>query len=249
MIKFFKRIRKQLLGEGKASSYFKYALGEILLVVIGILIALQINNWNEARKERAFEIKMLTEIRNSLQQDTTYFNMLDKRLTRIDTSTIALIKIMQSSNINEENLQKHAANINHSYIFQYHNGSFESLKASGIEKVSNDSLRTALIEFYDFTLPQAKIGTDFRRSDSSFELEENLEWELFEMGITNDDPFSKELTIARKKFISSKLHSKSFYRYVKLKQNQATIGRNFMRRLTQEATDLIILITNEISDS
>ncbi|WP_282134325.1 DUF6090 family protein [Seonamhaeicola maritimus] len=50
MIKFFRNIRKQLLAEGNTCKYLKYAIGEIVLVVIGILIALQINNWNEERK-------------------------------------------------------------------------------------------------------------------------------------------------------------------------------------------------------
>ena len=50
MIKFFRHIRQQLLGEGKTGKYLKYAIGEIFLVVIGILLALQINNWNETRK-------------------------------------------------------------------------------------------------------------------------------------------------------------------------------------------------------
>lgn len=50
MIKFFRKIRQNLLSEGKTGKYLKYALGEIMLVVIGILIALQINNWNEQRK-------------------------------------------------------------------------------------------------------------------------------------------------------------------------------------------------------
>lgn len=49
MIKFFRKIRKNLISEGKTRKYFKYAIGEIVLVVIGILIALQINNWNENR--------------------------------------------------------------------------------------------------------------------------------------------------------------------------------------------------------
>ncbi|MBT8316904.1 MAG: hypothetical protein HKP59_04710 [Lutibacter sp.] len=51
MIKFFKKIRQNLLSEGKTGKYFKYAIGEIILVVIGILIALGINNWNENRKD------------------------------------------------------------------------------------------------------------------------------------------------------------------------------------------------------
>ena len=50
MLKFFRSIRRQLLNENKTGKYFRYAIGEILLVVIGILIALQINNWNEGRK-------------------------------------------------------------------------------------------------------------------------------------------------------------------------------------------------------
>lgn len=50
MIKFFRKIRYSLMSENKTGKYFKYAIGEIVLVVIGILIALQINNWNESRK-------------------------------------------------------------------------------------------------------------------------------------------------------------------------------------------------------
>ena len=60
MIKFFRKIRKNLLSEGKTRKYLKYAIGEILLVVIGILIAVQINNWNESRKN-SIEEKLILE--------------------------------------------------------------------------------------------------------------------------------------------------------------------------------------------
>lgn len=50
MIKFFRKIRQRLINENRISKYLLYAIGEIILVVIGILIALQINNWNENRK-------------------------------------------------------------------------------------------------------------------------------------------------------------------------------------------------------
>ena len=62
MIKLFRNIRRSLIQENKMGKYFKYAIGEILLVVIGILIALQINNWNELRKERQKEKAFLKEI-------------------------------------------------------------------------------------------------------------------------------------------------------------------------------------------
>ena len=67
MIKFFRNIRQKLLQSNKLKSYSAYALGEIFLVVLGILIALQINNWNEERKDNA---RMLTYIK-SIAEDIT----------------------------------------------------------------------------------------------------------------------------------------------------------------------------------
>jgi len=69
MIKFFRHIRKQLLGEGKTGKYLKYAIGEILLVVIGIIIALQINNWNEQRKANIKGVTYLKGISHDLEKD------------------------------------------------------------------------------------------------------------------------------------------------------------------------------------
>ena len=63
MIKFFRRIRQNLLSEGKTGKYLKYAIGEVLLVVIGILIALQINNSNELRKANEEEAILLSDLK------------------------------------------------------------------------------------------------------------------------------------------------------------------------------------------
>lgn len=67
MIKFFRKIRFNLMEQNKTSKYFKYAIGEIILVVIGILIALQINNWNENRKakqnEKALYGRMIMDLK------------------------------------------------------------------------------------------------------------------------------------------------------------------------------------------
>lgn len=66
MITFLRGIRRRLLAEGRLSRYLAYALGEIVLVVIGILIALQINNWNDARKDRARELGYLRNIQEDV---------------------------------------------------------------------------------------------------------------------------------------------------------------------------------------
>tara|TARA_R110002074_G_scaffold177570_3_gene341165 strand:- start:685 stop:1428 length:744 start_codon:yes stop_codon:yes gene_type:complete len=70
MIKIFRRVRQQLLSENKFSKYFIYAIGEIFLVVIGILIALQINNWNENQKletkTQDYYVQLLDDLNNDI---------------------------------------------------------------------------------------------------------------------------------------------------------------------------------------
>ncbi|MAU15802.1 MAG: hypothetical protein CMH46_09715 [Muricauda sp.] len=77
MIKFFRRIRKKLLSENKFSKYLIYAIGEIILVVIGILIALSINNWNEKQKDLAQEQLILKQLQ---REYTSNLNQLDEKI-------------------------------------------------------------------------------------------------------------------------------------------------------------------------
>ena len=74
MIKFFRKIRQNLLSEGKTGKYFKYAIGEIVLVVIGILIALQINNWNENTKKETLKDEYKIALINDYTKDTIQIN-------------------------------------------------------------------------------------------------------------------------------------------------------------------------------
>lgn len=93
MIKFFRNIRNNLLNEGKITSYLKYALGEIILVVIGILIALQINNWNQAQNDRK-----LTEvfISNFIREINSDIITLDERIRANETRIKNIDSIMQA---------------------------------------------------------------------------------------------------------------------------------------------------------
>lgn len=69
MIKFFRNIRHQLINEGKTTNYFKYAIGEIVLVVVGILIALSINNWNHDRQDKISERNFYLNFKEQLTED------------------------------------------------------------------------------------------------------------------------------------------------------------------------------------
>ncbi len=70
MIKFFRKIRQNLLMENKTGKYFKYAIGEIVLVVVGILIALQINNWNESRKQETKKQSYYKQLITDIDKDS-----------------------------------------------------------------------------------------------------------------------------------------------------------------------------------
>lgn len=76
MIKFFRKIRQRLVTENKFSKYLLYAIGEIVLVMIGILLALQVNNWNENNKLRRLEKATLIEFSTALESDFSLFNDL-----------------------------------------------------------------------------------------------------------------------------------------------------------------------------
>lgn len=76
MIKFFRKIRRGLLTESKFRKYLLYAIGEIILVVIGILIALQISDWNEIQKQDKAEQAFFNSVKQDLQQDKAFINLI-----------------------------------------------------------------------------------------------------------------------------------------------------------------------------
>ena len=98
MIKFFRKIRHTLLSENKFSKYLLYAIGEIVLVVIGILIALSINNSNEFQKDRAEEKIYLHGLYDELLRDSAYFESTDKTLNTIEKSGRNVIAILEHPN-------------------------------------------------------------------------------------------------------------------------------------------------------
>lgn len=84
MIKFFRKIRQNLLSEGNTGKYFKYAIGQIVLVVIGILIALSINNWNEERKEGIVARNIYYNFLRDIKADSISYSTNLKELKDMD---------------------------------------------------------------------------------------------------------------------------------------------------------------------
>ena len=84
-MKFFRTIRFDLVGQKQTAKYLRYAVGEIVLVVVGILIALQINNWNESRRQATREEQFLVAVRGDLRRDRDYIEVvLENMEPRLD---------------------------------------------------------------------------------------------------------------------------------------------------------------------
>ena len=148
MLKFFRRIRKRLVTDGQVGKYILYASGEILLVVIGILIALQINNRNEFLKNKVFEQEMLAQISINLDED-------EQNLTRIYKNFQMAIgsaeKVINHSFVldSPDSLQYWLADVIRFDRFQPLHNAYEVLKSKGLDLVSNKDLRFLMGTYYD----------------------------------------------------------------------------------------------------
>jgi len=151
MIKFFRKIRQRLLTENKFNKYLIYAVGEIVLVVIGILIALQINTWNEQRKHRVKLGSNLILIKESLEND---LKLIDTKLATLDifenSGTYLLNFLLDKSEaVDSTQLKKSFLTAGFYIDFSLNSVPFEKLaKENYLELITNDSILMVLSNFY-----------------------------------------------------------------------------------------------------
>ena len=152
MIKFFRNIRQNLLMENKTGKYFKYAVGEIVLVVIGILIALQINNWNTHRIERLKEDSYLVNLKRDLNNQ---LEMIERNLSGEEFIYNSLTKA-------KSNFEKHKkfravkedivlmSSMNDRYTFTITSPTYTELISTGnLDLITNKTFKTQMVKYYE----------------------------------------------------------------------------------------------------
>ena len=153
MLKFFRSIRKGLLSEGKTSKYFKYAIGEIILVVLGILIALQLNTWNQNRQDRIQEQQILVQLLNEYENNLIQMNQ--KIFIRNET-ILSAYKLLQYKNDEMHNVVADSFNLHLGRLitrptFDPELGVTTELTSSGkLYLIINNSLRNNITSFPSF---------------------------------------------------------------------------------------------------
>lgn len=154
MIKFFRKIRKSMIKENKVSKYLLYAIGEIVLVVIGILIALQVNNWNETRKLKETEREFFKGVKSDLLQDKAYMNLIIEKTNK----KIMVYNMLKKDlpNLYETNRPRLDSLLNIYFAtggtFYLISGSFNSaISSNEFNTFKNKALKMAVIKLYNST--------------------------------------------------------------------------------------------------
>jgi hypothetical protein len=150
MIPFFRKIRKKMADDNKPMKYMRYAIGEIALVVIGILIAISINNWNEAKTNQKIVDDYLDKISVNINSDLKKLETLIDQRTEALTLCDTIVMYYDAKNIfNPKLFEKGFFSIFIESRFNPNTNAYESLKSSGFMKnLKNSKIEDKLSSYY-----------------------------------------------------------------------------------------------------
>ncbi|TYA57507.1 DUF6090 family protein [Formosa maritima] len=160
MIKFFRHVRKNLLNEGKTSKYFKYAIGEIILVVIGILIALQINTLNEERKDRIKEQDILKQLKEEFQSNLLQLeNKIEQRNSIINAASNTLAIMDFPNNANRDSIMANISTLTNTPTFDPITN--DLISSGNIRLIKNKDLNKSLTQWTTYILQLGEIEQEY----------------------------------------------------------------------------------------
>jgi len=177
MIKFFRKIRYNLMEQNKTGKYLKYAIGEIVLVVIGILIALSINNWNQKLKNRGIEQAYINRLIKEVEKDTSYFKDIKRQFDFKESKIIRVISTWQIDNLRVvDSLQyindfRSAGDINSWYIEPV---TWTQLIQTGELKLIRD--KELIDKLFDYYNSIKKVADNFNQYPMSMNIKAREQW-------------------------------------------------------------------------
>ena len=233
-----------MINENKTSKYLKYAIGEIILVVLGILIALQINNWNENRKDRILEKEYLTRLKSDIEFDQELLkkSTLDRYKRKVEC--LEKGKAYYQGNYIIKDTLQFLNDIGYGGVFGNVNWSLnintynELISTGNLRNIKSDSLRNDIINYYETSNAYQISGKSYVSGYINF--------------VNSLKPFNgkkRDLIIEFDKlFILKHLKSEEYYRLANLELTLAHSVSNFAERLTKQSQELVSKIDNELKD-
>jgi len=251
MIKFFRAIRQNLLKEGKTANYLKYAIGEIVLVMIGILLALQVDNWNQNRLEKLKEKKILVELKRDLaSNDTILQREIENQQIIIEeiTKTMEHLKMKKPFN---DTIGVYLGRISWIERIQFVSSAYESLKSIGIDIISSDPLRSDIANLFGNSFP---FTTNWLRDAGLAHSDQLLPFytQFFEVDIkpfqVNSEPnignLFQDLRLAP--YYDDLLQSREFVNAISKKRGFKLTIAEYLKRLQNSVRKTISDIDNEL---
>ena len=140
---------KEVKGKNKEiRTFWIYAFGEFVLVFLGILIALQVDNWNQDRRVRRLETEMLEELLANLKSDLSDVETNIRMHIHATSSSRSILEFIDEDKPWHDSLSSQFGGLNTGTIFFENISSYESLKSLGIDLISNDSIRQQMTHLY-----------------------------------------------------------------------------------------------------
>jgi len=171
MINILRKIRQEFLHGKKFSKYLLYAIGEIVLVVFGILIALQINSWNEYSKNRKLEKEYYAQFKLELEENIRNANdQIQYSSYQISNSKI-VEHVLETNNIYEDSLELYLAieNLGRTYPAQYINNIWTELLSNGKTSIiRNSEFRQKLVFLNSEMLQLTSIQNEFSQNNIEY---------------------------------------------------------------------------------
>ena len=153
MIHFFRQIRQGLLSENRIKKYLLYALGEITLVMIGILLAMQVDNWNENRNLAKKEITNLKELQKNLKSDLENQFIPGSEYYQRSMDAYYILRsdfYIAPQSIREDSIRVLFYAMVIPWKLAFNTVTFDKLSAMGIDLISNDSIRENISQLYGY---------------------------------------------------------------------------------------------------
>ncbi len=182
MINFFRKIRAQLLNENKTGKYFKYAIGEIILVVIGILIALGIGEWRQDLKKQ----KELTSYYNGLYYDLNQDKLrLESLIILFETASSGIIKEIDKMQLSSYNIDSLYSNVPAWMVyvteFNPNKPTFTEILSSGkLQLFKNEEIKKQILKVYSNLYPELQFrqnsSNEFIRANRTENLMDTFRW-------------------------------------------------------------------------
>lgn len=166
MIKFFRRIRQNLLSENRFSKYLFYAIGEIILVMIGILLALQVNNWNQRRQLAGAEQLLLKELLSDLEFSKTEIEGAIEGNNYLLNQYKSISLTIEKDFPYNDSLSNAFSSLAFWSSPYLPKSSFESIKNKDLKIISNPEIRQKLVKFHEYTY--VLIAEDYNKMEWNF---------------------------------------------------------------------------------